>query len=117
MKKSILAVAFALLVSGLAGAATFDEFRVTAPQPFTVGGTALPAGAYEIAQVSPAGLLRITNEATNASVLVIGSPIGSILATQPGKVTFTAVAGKYALVQVYLPSGVSFGLPTHPTAR
>jgi hypothetical protein len=77
----------------------------------------MPAGAYEIEQVSPAGVLRITNEATNAAVLVLGSPIGSDIAARPGKVTFTSVAGKYSLAQVYLPSGASFALPTHAATR
>jgi hypothetical protein len=117
LKKSILAVALALFVSGLAGAASSGEFRIKAPQPFIVGGTAMPAGAYEIEQVSPAGVLRITNEATNAAVLVLGSPIGNDIAARPGKVTFTSVAGKYSLAQVYLPSGASFALPTHAATR
>ena len=77
----------------------------------------MPAGAYDIEQVSAAGVLRITNEATNATVMVLGSPIGSGLAAHPGKVTFTAVAGKYSLSQVYLPSGESFSLPSHATTR
>ena len=112
LKKSILAIALALFVSGLAGAASLGEFRIKAPEPFTVGGTAMPAGVYNIEQVSPAGVLQITNTATSASVLVIGSPI-SAPESGPGKVTFTAVAGKYALAQVYLPSGAGFALSAH----
>lgn len=109
LKKSILAIALALFVSGLAGAASLGEFRIKAPEPFTVGGTAMPAGVYNIEQVSPAGVLQITNMATSASVLVIGSPI-SAPDSGTGKVTFTAVAGKYALTQVYLGTGVGFAL-------
>ena len=67
MRKSILAVALALFVSGLAGAASPSEFRIKAPQPFTVGGTAMPAGLYYIGLVSPAGILEITNAATHAT--------------------------------------------------
>ena len=116
MKKSILAVALALFVSGLAGAASPSEVRVKAPQPFTVGGTAMPAGVYDIHQVSPAGVLQVTNAQTNASVLVIGSPINAN-GSQIGKVTFASVNGKYALAQVYLPGGASFGVPTRVAAR
>ena len=113
MRKSILAIALALFVSGLAGAASLGEVRIKAPGPFTVGGTAMPAGAYKIEQVSPAGVLQITNTETNASVLVIGSPVSNIPGSQIGSATFTQVAGKYALAQVYLPTGVSFAVGSH----
>ena len=117
MKKSILAVALALFVSGLAGAASFGELRIKAPQPFIVGETAMPAGNYTIEQVSAAGVLQITNAATNASVMVIGSPISSAPGSEPGKVTFTPVAGRFALTQVFLPGGAGFGLPVRTAAR
>lgn len=117
MKKSILAVALALFVSGLAGASPLGQFRIKAPQPFIVGGTAMPAGAYEIQEISPAGVLRITNAATSATVLVLGSPISNNLPSQPGRVTFSAVGGKYALSQVYLPTGASYEVPAHAATR
>jgi hypothetical protein len=117
LRKSILAVALALFVSGLVGAASLSEFRIKAPQPFTVGGTAMPAGVYSIGLASPAGVLEITNIATHATVMVIGSPISSAPGTQPSQVTFTPVDGKLTLAQVYLPSGTSFGVPTHSTKR
>lgn len=114
MKKSILAIALALFVSGLAGAASLGEFRIKAPEPFTVGGTAMPAGAYSIQQVSPAGILQITNTETNASVLVLGSPITvDPGADAIGKATFTAVGGKYALAHVFMPTGAGFALSAH----
>jgi len=117
LRKTILAVALALFVSGLAGAASSGEFRIKAPQPFVVAGIAMPAGAYDIEQISPAGVLRITNATTNASALVIGTPISSIFGVQPGKVTFAEVAGRFTLAQVFLPSGVGFGLPVRVSAH
>jgi hypothetical protein len=111
-----MAVALAVFVSGLAGAASPVEFRIKAPQPFTVGGTAMPAGAYSVDVVSPAGVLEITNAATHATVMVIGSPI-SAPSDQLNKVTFTPVGGKLALAQIYLASGVGFAVPTHTRAR
>ena len=117
MKKTILAVALALFVSGLAGAASLSGFRITAPQPFTVGGTAMPAGVYDVALVSPAGVLEVVNESTHASVLVIGSPITDHNADQPSRATFTPVNGKLALSQVYLPSGFAYGVPAHVAAH
>lgn len=117
MRKSILAVALALFASGLVGAASPSEFRIKAPQPFTVGGTAMPAGVYDIGMVSPAGVLEISNVMTHASVMVIGSPISSAPGTQPGQVTFIPVDGKLTLAQVYLPGGTSFGVPTRSARR
>lgn len=117
MKKTTLAVSLALFLSGLAGAASLGEFRIKAPQPFTVRGTAMPAGVYDIEQVSPAGVLQISNAANHATVLVIGSPISTTSGAQPGKVTFTPVDGKYILAQVYLPGGAGFGVQTHIAAH
>lgn len=117
MKKTITAVTLALFVSALAGAASLSEFRIKAPQPFTVGGTALPAGAYSIQLMSTAGVLEVTNEDTHASVMVIGSPIGSPSNAQVGKVTFAAVGGKFTLSEIFLPNGASYGVPTRLTAR
>lgn len=117
MKKSILAVALALFVSGLAGAASHGEFRIKAPQPFIVGGTAMPAGLYSIEQVSPAGVIQVTNTTTNSSVMVIGSPISSTAGDQTSRVTFTSAEGKYSLTQIFLPSGAGFGLPVHAAIR
>jgi hypothetical protein len=117
LKKSILAVALALFASGLAGAASLGEFRIKAPQPFTVGGTAMPAGVYNIELISPAGVLEITNAATHAAVMVIGSPISLDTGTEPGKVTFTPVGGKLTLARVYLPNGTGFGVGTHTASR
>lgn len=117
LKKSILAFALASFVSGLAGAAPLSEFRIKAPQPFTVGGTAMPAGVYNIELISPAGVLEVTNAASHATVMVIGSPISRTPGTQPGEVTLTPVGGKLALTQVYLPNGAGFGVPTHTASR
>jgi hypothetical protein len=117
LKKSILAVALALFVSGLAGASSLSEFRIKAPQPFTVGGTAMPAGVYSIQQVSPAGVLEITNDTTHAAVLVIGSPISVAPGAQPGKVTFTPAGGKLTLSAIYLPTGTGFSVATHTASR
>jgi hypothetical protein len=117
LRKSILAVALALFVSGLAGAASPSEFRIKAPQPFTVGGTAMPAGLYYIGLVSPAGILEITNAATHATVMVLGSPISSTPGDELNKVTFTPVGGKLTLAQVHLSSGVGFAVLAHKPAR
>lgn len=117
MRKSTLAVALALFESGLAGAASTGEFRIKAPRPFLVGGTAMPAGLYNIEQVSPAEVIQVTNTTTNSSVMVIGSPISSAFGDQTGRVTFTSSDGKYALTQVFLRSGVSFGLPVRAEIR
>jgi hypothetical protein len=117
LKKSILAVALALFVSGLAGAASLNEFRITAPAPFTVGGTAMPAGVYDIGLVSNAGVLEITNATTHATAMVIGNPISTVPGARPAKVTFTPVDGKLALVEVDLPSGADFGVATHTATR
>jgi response regulator of citrate/malate metabolism len=48
---------------------------------------------------------------------VIGSPIGSSVDAQPGKVTFTALGGKLTLADVYLPTGAGFSLATHTASR
>ena len=117
MKKTILAVALALVVSGLAGAASRNEFRITAPQPFTVGGTAMPAGVYDIGLVSPAGVLEVTNATTHATAMVIGNPINGSTEAGLAKVTFTPVGGKLTLSQVYLPSGSGFGIATRAATR
>ena len=77
----------------------------------------MPAGVYTIALVSPAGVLEISNTATHAAVMVIGSPISTAPGDQIAKVTFAPVNGKYALAQVYLPSGAGFGVPTRTSAR
>jgi hypothetical protein len=77
----------------------------------------MPAGVYDIGLVSSAGVLEITNLTTHASVMVIGSPISSAPGAQPAKVTFTPVDGKLTLAQVYLPSGVGYGVPTHIAAH
>jgi hypothetical protein len=116
LKKTILAVVVALCVSALAGAATFGQVRIQAPVAFTVGGTALPAGQYSIAQVTTAGVIQITNTATLSSVMVIGKPISSSTSL-PSRATFTKSDGSYVLDQVSLPSGISYELPLHAGAR
>lgn len=77
----------------------------------------MPAGVYDIQVVSPAGVLEITNATTHLTAMVIGTPISTVLGTQPGRVTLAPVGGKLALTQVYLPNGEGFGVSTHSTAR
>jgi hypothetical protein len=117
VKKSLLAVALALFVSGLAGAAPPNEFRITAPQPFTVGGTAMPAGVYDIGLMSPAGVLEISSVTAHVKVMLIGLPISSGPGFPLAKVTFTPVNGRLALTQIYLPNGAGFGVATHAAIR
>ncbi len=107
----MLVVALALCLSALAGAASTGEFRITAPQPFSVRGTALPAGVYEVGLMSNAGVLEITNVDTHATVMVIGNPIATSTYDQPARVTFMPVDGRLTLAQVYLPNGAGFGVP------
>ncbi len=77
----------------------------------------MPAGLYSIALVSPAGVLEISNAITHATAMVIGNPISVEAGAHPAKVTFTPVNGKYALSEVYLPSGEGFGVRTPGAAR
>jgi Na+/H+ antiporter NhaD/arsenite permease-like protein len=76
----------------------------------------MPAGVYSIEQISPAGVIQITNTNTGATAMVIGNPLGTI-SNEAGKVTFTKEANGYALGMVTLPNGASYGLPLHAAAR
>jgi len=71
----------------------------------------MPAGLYSVALVSPAGVLEFYNTTTHATAMVIGNPISAEAGVHPAQVTFTTLNGKYALSEVYLPSGARFRVP------
>ena len=111
MKKSILAVTLALCVSALAVASPTVQIRIEAPVPFTVGSTAMPAGAYDIEQLGAAPVFEITNAVTHVSAMVIGSPSGAAVTPQKGSATFVKKNGNFVLEQVTLPGSASYALP------
>ena len=98
--KYVVMMVLALLM-GVAAHAQTGLARTTVPFEFSIGGTVLPAGEYQISKVGEKFVLIENLEGAAGVKLVLDKPIQKLQSQQP-KLVFHKFGEKYFLAEAWL---------------
>ena len=96
--KTIVAIAFLLVLGGAVKAEAQDTIVVKVPFQFVVGGKTLPAGTYTVRNLSlnGPGALQLSNKDLSASMYVLPYLNESVIGGKP-ELSFEQVGGQHFL--------------------
>ena len=108
MKKIIAHAVSMLAFAAMLTAASYSQTILTADVPFAfnVGRTALPAGTYRVATLSPS-IVNLRSADGSHVVSVISQPSGPGFAGSNPKLRFTIQDGEYVLTEIRAAGAVS----------
>jgi hypothetical protein len=114
---SLISLLSVLLVAGLASAQT-SNVRANVPFNFTVGSNTLPAGAYDIRNVSTSGANTLLLQARdgNSSMIVSSNAAETFKPADRTKLVFNRYRDQYFLAEIWV-EGATRGRQLPKTSR